>query len=136
MNEEVAVYDTRKQQLELFNTPDEISLEIDSFNRKVVNENFNRVICRELAKHIDPSLPGKTLIFCVNDMHAVMVVADLNQAFQEQYGEIENNAVMKITGKADKPLQLIREFKNEQYPSVVVTVDLLTTGIDVPEICN
>ncbi|MCD0462012.1 type I restriction-modification enzyme R subunit C-terminal domain-containing protein, partial [Roseiconus lacunae] len=35
-----------------------------------------------------------------------------------------------------KPLQLIREFKNEQYPSVVVTVDLLTTGIDVPEICN
>ncbi|MCD0459073.1 hypothetical protein, partial [Roseiconus lacunae] len=69
-------------------------------------------------------------------MHADMVVADLNQAFQEQYGEIENNAVMKITGKADKPLQLIREFKNEQYPSVVVTVDLLTTGIDVPEICN
>ncbi|QDS91824.1 Type-1 restriction enzyme R protein [Roseimaritima multifibrata] len=136
VNEEVAVYDNQKQQLELFNTPDEIVLEIDSFNRKVVNENFNRVICRELAKHIDPSLPGKTLVFCVSDMHADMVVSELNAAFKEQYGEIENQAVLKITGKAHKPLQLIRRFKNERYPSVVVTVDLLTTGIDVPEICN
>ncbi|TWT56472.1 type I restriction-modification system endonuclease [Allorhodopirellula solitaria] len=136
VNEDVAVYDTQKQQLELFNTPDEITLEIDSFNRKVVNENFNRAICSELARHIDPSLPGKTLIFCVNDMHADMVVSDLNDAFQERYGEIENQAVRKITGKAHKPLGLIREFKNEQYPSVVVTVDSLTSGIDVPEICN
>ncbi len=136
VNEEVAVYDTKKQQLELFNTPDEISLEIDSFNRKVVNENFNRVICQELGKHIDPSLPGKTLVFCVNDMHADMVVSELNEAFKQQYGEIDNNVVMKITGKAHEPLQLIRRFKNERYPSVVVTVDLLTTGIDVPEICN
>lgn len=43
---------------------------------------------------------------------------------------------MKITGAADKPLQLVRRFKNEHNPSVAVTVDLLTTGIDVPEICN
>jgi len=44
--------------------------------------------------------------------------------------------VIKITGAADKPLQLIRRFKNEQNPNVAVTVDLLTTGVDVPEICN
>ena len=31
---------------------------------------------------------------------------------------------------------MIRRFKNEHYPSVAVTVDLLTTGIDVPQICN
>lgn len=44
--------------------------------------------------------------------------------------------VIKITGNADKPLRLIRHFKNEQNPKVVVTVDLLTTGVDVPKICN
>jgi type I restriction enzyme R subunit len=44
--------------------------------------------------------------------------------------------VLKITGAADKPLQLIRRYKNERNPNVAVTVDLLTTGIDVPEICN
>ncbi len=43
---------------------------------------------------------------------------------------------IKITGAADKPLQLIRRYKNERHPNVAVTVDLLTTGIDVPEICN
>jgi type I restriction enzyme R subunit len=43
---------------------------------------------------------------------------------------------VKITGAADKPLQLIRRYKNEQLPSVAVTVDLLTTGVDVPAITN
>ena len=32
--------------------------------------------------------------------------------------------------------QHIREFKNEEFPNIVVTVDLLTTGIDVPSIMN
>jgi len=41
-----------------------------------------------------------------------------------------------ITGKADNPLQLIRRYKNERDPNIAVTVDLLTTGVDVPEICN
>ena len=32
--------------------------------------------------------------------------------------------------------KLIRKFKNDSYPTIAVTVDLLTTGIDVPKICN
>ncbi|MEO1353446.1 MAG: type I restriction-modification enzyme R subunit C-terminal domain-containing protein, partial [Cyanobacteria bacterium J06635_15] len=43
---------------------------------------------------------------------------------------------MKITGAADQPLALIRRYKNEVSPKIAVTVDLLTTGIDVPAICN
>ena len=31
---------------------------------------------------------------------------------------------------------LSRKFKNDSYPTIAVTVDLLTTGIDVPKICN
>lgn len=60
----------------------------------------------------------------------------LKQAFKQRYGSVEDDAVLKITGAADKPLQLIRRYKNERNPSVAVTVDLLTTGVDVPEICN
>ena len=44
--------------------------------------------------------------------------------------------MVKITAAADKPLKLIRRFKNERQPNVAVTVDLLTTGIDVPEVVN
>ena len=61
---------------------------------------------------------------------------ELKKAFRKQYGSIDDDAVVKITGAADKPLELIRKFKNERHPNVAVTVDLLTTGIDVPEICN
>jgi type I restriction enzyme R subunit len=42
--------------------------------------------------------------------------------------------VAKITGRVDRPLQRIREFRNRPNPSVAVTVDLLTTGIDIPDL--
>ena len=72
--------------------------------------------------------------FCVNDAHADLVVHLLKRAFEQHYGSIDDDAVIKITGAADKPLQLIRRYKNERNPNVAVTVDLLTTGVDVPEI--
>ena len=93
-------------------------------------------MCEFLAQELDPSSRQKTLIFCVNDVHADLVVDLLRKAFEQHYGSIDDDAVIKITGAADKPLQLIRRYKNERNPNVAVTVDLLTTGVDVPEICN
>lgn len=136
VGEAMEVYHTQLNFLDLVRTPDEVTLEVDAFNRRVVTENFNRVVCRELTQHIDPSLPGKTLIFCATDSHADLVVRLLKETYDEQYGSIEDDAIVKITGASDKPLELIRRFKNEQSPKIVVTVDLLTTGIDVPEITN
>lgn len=134
--EDIKVFNGRYNQIELFKTPDEIKLDIEDFNRKVITESFNRVVCDYLAQELDPASRQKTLIFCATDTHADMVVDLLKQAFAARYGSVDDDAVIKITGAADKPLQLIRRFKNEQYPNVAVTVDLLTTGIDVPEICN
>jgi type I restriction enzyme R subunit len=136
VGEQVAVYDARQNQVDLFTTPDEIRIDVEDFNRKVITESFNRVVCEYLARELDPSSRQKTLIFCVNDAHADLVVMELKKAFARQYGSVDDDAVLKITGAADKPLQLIRRYKNERSPSVAVTVDLLTTGIDVPEICN
>jgi len=115
---------------------DEVEFDVEEFNKQVLTESFNRVVCEQVAQHIDPSFEGKTLVYCVTDNHADMVVDLLKQAFVKQYGSIEDDAVVKITGQADKPLELIRHFKNERLPNVVVTVDLLTTGIDVPKITN
>lgn len=136
VGEEVKVYDVRRNQIDLFNAPDEIKLDVEDFNRKVITESFNRVVCEYIAQELDPSSSKKTLIFCATDAHADMVVVLLKSAFKEQYGSVEDDAVIKITGAADKPLQQIRRYKNERNPNVAVTVDLLTTGIDVPEICN
>lgn len=136
VGEEVKVYDTGRNQVDLFKAPDNIDLNVEDFNRKVITRSFNQAICQYLAQEIDPTGKRKTLIFCVNTDHADLVVEILKDAFEAQYGSVEDDAVIKITGNADKPLELIRRFKNERLPNVAVTVDLLTTGVDVPEICN
>lgn len=134
--DQVKIYSPQRSQIELYKTPDEIKFDIEDFNRKVVIESFNQVVCEHLARELDPESRQKTLIFCANDSHADMVVALLKKTFQDRYGSVNDDAVMKITGQADDPLQLIRRYKNERNPNVAVTVDLLTTGVDVPEICN
>jgi type I restriction enzyme R subunit len=134
--EEVLVLDRSNQTLNKEELPDEIQFDVDAFNRRVIAENFDRAVLNELARHIDPALEEKTLIFCVTDEHADMVVMHLKEAFAAKYDGVDDDAVLKITGKADRPLEKIRRFRNERNPNVVVTVDLLTTGVDIPKIAN
>lgn len=135
--ETVQVYDPETSSVEeLSNLPDELAMDLGDFNTRVITEDFNRVVCEELAKRIEWDSEEKTVIFCARDDHADMVVRLLNEAFQKHQGEVDQEAVRKITANSDRPKELIKRFKNERYPSIAVTVDLLTTGIDVPKICN
>lgn len=134
--EAMEFFNPQTGQLDLVHAPDEVLIEVEQFNKRVVTEEFNRVVCEFLAQNIDPTEPEKTLIFCATDAHADIVVDQLKKALTDQYGSVDDDAVAKITGNADKPLQLIRQFRNEVNPKIAVTVDLLTTGIDVPSICN
>lgn len=139
----VAVYDPVTGEItnsELLN--DELNFDVEQFNKKVVTRPFNETVLAEIAKDIDPENPeerGKTLIYAVDDQHADMIV-DILKNIYSKYG-VDNDAIMKITGSVGggnpkKVQEAIKRFKNERYPSVAVTVDLLTTGIDVPEITN
>lgn len=116
--------------------PDELAYEVDKFNKEVITEPFNRAVAQALARYIDPSLPDKTLIFAVSDAHADMVVKQVKDAFQEAYGTIDDGDVRKITGSVDKPRKLTLAFRNDPAPKIAVTVDLLTTGVDIPKITN
>jgi len=134
--EELEVLDSQSGEVQTTVAPDELSFEVEAFNRKVITQPFNQVVAEELARHIDPSLEGKTLIFAATDAHADIVVNELKKAFSSQYGDIEDAAIRKITGSVDKVGALIRSFRNDAFPQIAVTVDLLTTGIDVPKITN
>ena len=138
INEPVQVYDPQTQELELINTPDELSFEVAQFNRKVIAPEFTKEVCKWLIESdsLNPYSPEKSLIFCVTDKHADEVVEALKDACEEYHGEIEDDAIQKITGASDKPLEKIRLYKNDRLPNIAVTVDLLTTGVDVPSICN
>lgn len=137
----VAVYDPVTGELtnsELMD--DELNFDVEQFNRQVITRSFNETVLAEIARDIDPENPeeqGKTLIYAVDDAHADMIVDILKNIYSE-YG-VDNDAIMKITGSVGggnpkKVQEAIKRFKNERYPSIAVTVDLLTTGIDVPEI--
>jgi type I restriction enzyme R subunit len=135
--ENVSSINTQTGEVQSTELDDELSFEVDAFNRRVINENFNRVICQQLVQELDPFGDEKTIIFCATDLHADMVKRLLDEAFKALYnGEYNQAAVAKITGQSDKVEQLIRQYKNERYPNIAITVDLLTTGIDVPKICN
>lgn len=134
--EELHVFNPATQKLDTIHLADELELELDDYNVRVQTENFNRVVCEALARRIDPADPGKTLIFCVSDAHCDMVVRLLKSALAQEHGGIEDDAVQKITGAADQPGKRLRRFRNEKFPMVAVTVDLLTTGVDVPKITN
>ena len=119
---------------------DELDFDIENFNRQVITENFNKAVLSEISRDIDPENPeeqGKTLIYAVDDQHADMIVSILKNIYSKT--GVDNDAIMKITGSVGggnpkKVSEAIKRFKNERFPSIAVTVDLLTTGIDVPEI--
>lgn len=138
VNEEVQVYDPQTQELDLINTPDELNFEVEQFNRKVIAPEFTKEVCRWLIESdsLNPYSPEKSLIFCVTDKHADEVVEALKDACETYHGEVDDDAIQKITGASDKPLEKIRRYKNDRLPNIAVTVDLLTTGVDVPSICN
>lgn len=120
---------------------DELDFYVENFNRQVITENFNRTVLTEITRDIDPENPeeqGKTLIYAVDDQHADMIVSILKEIYSNT--GVDNDAIMKITGSvggggnSKKVAEAIKRFKNERFPSIAVTVDLLTTGIDIPEI--
>ncbi|MGS4986493.1 type I restriction-modification system endonuclease [Roseibium sp. RP-7] len=138
--EEVEIIDRKTGEIDLFELPDDVELDYDlaTFNKRVYSENFNRTVCQALVTEIPPDSPGKTLIFAARDEHADDVVRILTEELIEEYGEsaVPNGMVKKITGKTDHTQDWILKFKNDPLPKYVVTVDLLSTGIDVPTICN
>lgn len=122
--------------VESITLPDEISFEVDQFNRSVVTVPFNRAVSREIVKYIDPAEPDKTLVFAVSKGHADILVKELRDAFRDAYGPMKDETVQRLTGDVDRIESLILAFRNDPLPKVAVTVDLLTTGIDVPRITN
>ena len=135
--ERVERLDLNTGEIDAAELADDLDFQVEHFNRQVISEGFDRVICEQLAQELDPFGQQKTLIFCTTDAHADRVKRLLDEAFAAQLGEHYNEAaVRKITGAVDQVDRLIRRFKNEALPSIAITVDLLSTGIDVPAICH
>jgi type I restriction enzyme R subunit len=69
----------------------------------------------------------KTLIFAKTDSHAEDIIEIVRDEFAE-----ENKFCKKITYKAEEdPKTVLSQFRNDYYPRIAVTVDMIATGTDI-----
>ncbi|MBM3300266.1 MAG: DEAD/DEAH box helicase family protein, partial [Deltaproteobacteria bacterium] len=127
---------TGVEQLDLLE--DERQFEAPEVEQKVTAPDSNLKIIEEikayaLAHQERYGRFPKTLIFAVNDLPHISHADSLVGIARDVFGQ-GDSFVQKITAKVDRPLQRIREFRNRVNPGVVVTVDLLSTGVDIPDL--
>src|ERR1019366_4037297 len=119
---------------------DERSFETSTIEREITAPDSNKKILEELKTYAlaHEERYGrfpKMLIFAANDLPHTSHADQLVDIARDVFGR-GDSFVAKITGSptVDRPLQRIREFRNRQQPGIVVTVDMLTTGVDIPDL--
>ena len=136
--EQIGKVDTQTGTEALDQIEDERAFDAAAVERDITAPDCNRKIIQEIAKHAyaheqETGRFPKILIFAVNDLphtsHADQLVRICREVFAQG-----DDFVKKITGNpnVDRPLQRIREFRNRPNPKIVVSVDMLTTGVDIP----
>lgn len=101
-------------------------------DRDIVNPDQIRTVIRAFRDSLPTIFPGrkevpKTLIFAKTDSHA----DDIINTVREEFGE-SNQFCKKITYRiAEDPKSMLAQFRNDYYPRIAVTVDMIATGTDV-----
>ncbi|HMC63872.1 MAG TPA: DEAD/DEAH box helicase family protein, partial [Gemmataceae bacterium] len=136
--EQIGIIDPETGTEQLDRLEDQRQFDTTDIERKVTAPDSNRKIIEELKTHAleHEQRYGhfpKTLIFAANDLSHISHADQLVRLCREAFGR-GDSFVQKITGSqtVDRPLQRIREFRNRPYPGIVVTVDMLSTGVDIP----
>lgn len=128
--------DSGVEQMDLLE--DERKFETQEIEEKVTAPDSNQKILEEVKTYCDTHQQKfgrfpKTLIFAVNDIPHISHCDQLVDIARDVFGR-GDAFVQKITGRVDRPLQRIREFRNRKEPGIVVTVDMLSTGVDIPDL--
>lgn len=115
--------------------PDEINFEGSELEKSVSNLDTIRQQWAEFMDvcHRDESgqLPAKTIVFALTQAHAVR----LANVFKEMYPHFVD-LVEVVTYKSQYKGRLIKKFKQEEMPRIAISVDMLDTGVDIPEVMN
>lgn len=115
--------------------PDDINYEGTELEREVSNRDTLRKQWEEIwevcKKDSSGQLPGKTIVFAITQQHALRLQA----AFDEMYPQFPNLTKV-ITHKSEYRGTLVEAFKKKDEPRIAISVDMLDTGIDVPEVVN
>jgi len=121
---------TRKKRWELQDEDEAYSA--TQLDRNIVNPDQIRTVIRTFRDKLPEIFPGrkevpKTLIFAKTDSHADDIIQTVREEFDER-----NAFCKKLTYKTEEdPKSVLQQFRNEYYPRIAVTVDMVATGTDV-----
>lgn len=114
---------------------EDLDYDAAGMDRDVVNPSQIRTVIRTFKENLFTQLfphrheVPKTLIFAKTDSHA----DDIIQIVRDVFGE-GNEFCKKITCQAERPETVLSAFRNDYYPRIAVTVDMIATGTDVKPI--
>ena len=114
---------------------EDVNYRPSQLDRDIVNPSQIRTVIRAFKDALYTSLfprrkeVPKTLIFAKTDSHA----DDIIQIVREEFGE-GNEFCKKVTYSAENPESVLSSFRNDYYPRIAVTVDMIATGTDVKPI--
>ena len=121
---------TRRKRWEI--QDEDVTYAAEQLDRDIVNPDQIRTVVRTFRDKLSEIFPGrdeipKTLVFAKTDSHA----DDIIQTVREEFAE-GNKFCKKITHKAkEDPKSVLAQFRNDYYPRIAVTVDMIATGTDV-----
>ncbi len=123
-----ALFDEEEEMLDV--------IEGESINRWFFNEDTTKKVIQKLMEEgyrvENGEKLGKTIIFARNDKHADHIVNVFNKMYKKN-----GDFCQKITTKVEQAQDLIERFSDpKRMPQIAVSVDMLDTGIDIPEILN
>jgi type I restriction enzyme, R subunit len=144
--------ESRTEFEKLFEAGDPITVDPSSLERKFTIPERNRAMVREyrdvlLNGFVDSKgtkrkpLLGKTIVFAVTKRHAETLARLFDEAFADRKPSPEvrfADYVVSGLGNEDSPdgETLIKRFKKEKFPEILVSVNMLDTGFDCPEVVN
>lgn len=119
--------------------PSQYDFSSEQVDKIIYNKDTNRAILRNLMENglrdATGQLPGKSIVFARNHQHAIL----LRQLFDEMYPQYGGKFCQVIDNYDPRAEQLIDDFKGEGTNNdltIAISVDMLDTGIDIPEILN
>lgn len=114
---------------------EDVDYKAPQLDRDIVNPSQIRTVIKTFREYLFTTLfprrkeVPKTLIFAKTDSHA----DDIIQIVRDEFGE-GNEFCKKITYNAQNPESVLSAFRNDYYPRIAVTVDMIATGTDVKPI--
>jgi type I restriction enzyme R subunit len=144
--------ESRTEFEKLFEAGDPITVDPSALERRFTIPERNRAMVREFQSvlkdgYIDGKgiqrkpLLGKTIVFAVTKRHAETLAQLFDAAYSDQKPSPEiryADYVVSGLGNDDSPDSdtLIKRFKKERFPEILVSVNMLDTGFDCPEVVN